>query len=334
MTRKLAAAVLFGLLAMTLQASSACADDEIVQRAQNIVDGWKTWVRKHDISEAAIAISHKGVVIAQFGIGRDADTPAPVASVSKAITGICVAKLAETGAFSFDSALKDIVPELESDVTVTELMLHTSGYTRDITQRPDKYIGRNKEYQEWVGRKEIEKGRDSSKIGEFHYNNSNYAMLGAIIRKVTGNSYEDACKDLVFRPIGVEKVDLNPDWRIHGAFGGWRISALDHLKFLNAYFGNDKVYNRSPVDWPRYSFGNGLNYGMGYMFRKGRAGGYNFWHDGRWHTDIDGKAHRFGAFFVSYDNGWKITTNHSFSAIDGEHGELDRIFAIATHQPL
>ena len=312
----------------------AMDDDEVTKRAEKLIDGWVAWLKKHEVSEAAIAVSYKGKTIAEFGFGREVTDIAPVASVTKAITGVCMTKLVENGSVRLSDSLESIVPELKTDATVSSLLTQAAGFTRDITQRPDKYIGRDKEYQEWVARKEIEKGFDQNSVGKFHYNNSNYAMLGAIIRKVTGKSYEAACRELVFEPIGVSNVDLNPEWRVHGAFGGWRISAKDHLKFLNAYFTEKEVAGKSPFDWPSHSFGNGLNYGMGYMFREGRSGGHNFWHDGRWHADLDGEKHRFGAFFISFDNGWKITTNHNFSAINGEHGELDRIIALATHQPL
>ncbi len=310
-------------------------ETEVTKRARKLVDDWQGWLEKHKVGEAAIAISYKGETVAEFGYGdRTVSDLAPVASVSKSVTGICIAQLVEAGRFSFGDSLNSIVPELNSDVSVSSLLKQTSGFTRDITQKPEKYKGRDKEFQEWVARKEIEKGFDETQSGKFHYNNSNYAMLGAIIRKVTGKTYEAACKELVFEPIGIDKVDLNPDWRIHAAFGGWRISARDHLKFLNAYFGDDEIYGKTPFNWPSHDFGNGLNYGMGYMFRSGRAGGFNFWHDGRWHVDLDGQKYRYGAFFVSFDNGWKITTNHNISAINGEHRELDSLIGKATHLPL
>lgn len=322
------------LMTLVISPKSGYAADEEVLRARKLVNSWEAWLKKHDVTKAAIAVSFNSKTVAEFGLGREFTTPAPVGSISKSITGICIAKMVETGSISFDEALKDYISVLDSTVPVKSLLKHTSGYTRDITQRPDKYIGRDLEYLGWVSEKEISKGRDESQIGKFNYNNSNYAMIGAIISFVSGKTYEETCKELVFEPIGITNVYLNPEWRIMSSWGGWMISAQDHLRFINAYFGKDNILGKNANSFPNHEFGNGVSYGMGYLFRNGRHGGTNFWHDGRWHTDVDGKPERFGAFFVSFDNGWAITTNHNISAINGEHGELDQLIAEATHSPL
>jgi len=310
------------------------AQSETKQRATKLIKNWKKWVRKHSISKAAIAVSFEGKLVAEYGFGRSASDLAPVASLSKSITGICVAKLVQAGKLSFETKLNDVVPDLDSTVSIASLLTHVSGYTHDITQKPAKYKGHDKEYLEWVSRKEIEKGRKPSKIGKFRYNNSNYAMLGAVIRKITGKSYEQACAEIVFAGIGISDVDLNPDWRIMSAWGGWRLSALDYLKFVNTYFDKRHVLGASPFMYPHFKFDNGLRYGMGYNFRTGRKGGNNFWHNGRWHANRCGKKYRFGAYFVSFDNGWSVSANYDISALNNEDGELDRLIAEATHLPL
>ena len=314
--------------------AAAFAESEITLRAERLIDAWKGWLNKHAVGEASIAVSFEGRTVAEEGFNRRVTDPSPVGSISKSVTGICVAKLVGDGKLSFDAALKDYVATLDSSVPVKSLLRQTSGYTHDITQRPEKYIGRDQEYLSWVSKKEIARGRDESQIGKFNYNNSNYAMLGAIIHRISGKTYEQTCKNLVFTPIGISNVFLNPDWRIMSSWGGWMISARDHLKFVNAYFGRDSILGKKAKDFPNHHFGNGVRYGMGYVFRNGRHGGTNFWHDGRWHTDVDGNAERFGAFFVSFDNGWVVTTNHNISAINGEHRELDNLIAEATHSPL
>lgn len=322
------------LVAFTAISTGAIAQDETEQRAAKLIAGWQKWTKKHKIKQTAIAIAFDGKLVAVDGMGRTSVDPAPVASVSKSITGVCVAKLVENGKLSFDDPLSKIIPEMGTDATIASLLSHTSGYTHDITQKPEKYKGVDQEYLEWVSQKEISRGRDKAQIGRFHYNNANYAMLGAAIRKVTGKTYEEACKELVFAPIGISDVSLNSDWRIMSSWGGWTISAQDNLKFVNAYFDRRKVMGKFATSFPNVKFDNGLAYGMGYNFRTGRKGGTNFWHSGRWHANHEGKKYRFGAYFVSFDNGWSVTANYSISAINNEDGELDRIIGEATHQPL
>jgi len=310
------------------------AQGEEVLRTRKIIEGWEKWLVKHEITKAAIAISFNGDKLAEVGRGMDADDPAPIASLSKAVTGICIAKLVEVGKLTFSSSLDDIVPELGSPVTAQSLLSQTSGFTKDVTQNPLKYIGRDKEYLEWVSGKEISTGRDEANIGTYHYNNSNYAMFGAIIRKVTGKSYESACKALVFEPVGIKNAKLNEPWKIMSAWGGWKISAADYLKFLNAYFDRREVLDKSPAVFPNHGFENGVHYGMGYLFRKGEYGGFNFWHQGAWDYQWNFEVHRFGAYFVSFDSGWIITMNHNSSVLNGEMAEIDNLLGEATQLPL
>jgi CubicO group peptidase (beta-lactamase class C family) len=334
MLHRLAVLLLSFVVLVVFSVSASKAQDETEQRAAKLIAGWEQWAKKHDVKQTAIAIAFDCKIVAEGGIGRTSTNPAPVASLSKSVTGICIAKLVENGELSFGEPLSRIIPEMVTDATIASLLTHTSGYTHDITQKPAKYKGVDREYLEWVSEKEIAKGRDKAQIGKFHYNNANYAMLGAAIRKVTGKTYEEACKELVFEPLGISNVSLNPDWRIMSSWGGWKLSAFDNLKFVNAYFDRRKVIGKFATSFPNVKFDNGLAYGMGYNFRTGRKGGTNFWHSGRWHSDRDGKKYRFGAYFVSFDNGWSVTANYSISAINNEDGELDRIIGEATHLPM
>ncbi len=317
------------LLAFSTFPRIAVAQSEYVMRAQNIVNAWEKWLNKHSITKAAIAISHNDKILAKGGHGMDANDPAPVASLSKAITGICVLKLVEAGKLTYQTQLNEVMLELDSDVSIASLLQQTSGYTRDITQKPLEYIGRDQEYLEWVSEQEISAGRDADMIGKFHYNNANYAMLGAVIRKVTGNSYEATCNELVFQPIGITNAELNKPWRIMSAWGGWRLSAVDYVKFLDAYFEKNTMIGTSPEALPHHEIETGISYGLGYLFRQGRNGGFNFWHQGAWDYEWGNETARFGAYFAKLDSGWTIAINHNSSTLSGEVTEFDRIISEA-----
>ena len=307
--------------------------DITTKRATDIVRQWIQWVEKHNISEASIAISYNGQLVAQQGAARTANSPAPVASLTKAVTGICIAKLASEGKLSFDSKLQVLAPQLNSDVSIGSLLTHTSGYRSDITQRPNSFPDLDKEHLQWIAEQEMDAGQIAPEGEGFAYNNANYAMLGNVISTITNQTYEQACNELVFRSIGIEDAALNPDWRIMSSWGGWKTSAVSYLKFIDTYFANNKVLDQNPELYPHHSFTGGANYGMGIFFRNGRNGGINFWHDGKWHTDINGIEYRFASYTAKWDNGWAVSTNHNISAINGEHTELDQVLSEAAHRP-
>jgi len=310
----------------------ASESNTINLRANSILDAWSGWVDQRGATAASIAVSYNSEVIAQRGQGRTAADAAPIASLSKAITGLCVAKIVAAGQLSFDTPLQTVVPELASDITIGALLTHTSGLKTDITQNdPATYPGVDQEYLLWVSQQELS---TASTIfdNSYAYNNANYAMLGAVISRLTGKSYEQACNELVLVPAGISGAELNPDWRIMSSWGGWKLSAIDYQKFANTYFNSFGVLDQPPSNFPKADLGGGAYYGMGFLFREGGSGGYNFWHSGQWHTDYNGVQYRFGSFFARWDSGWSVAVNHNISLTGQERSELDSLLARAAHQ--
>jgi len=301
---------------------------DILQRANTILAAWTGWVGRHNPTESSISIAYLNDEVLGSGLGRQATTSAPIASLTKAITGICIAKLVQEGSISFDSRLGSVVPEVNSDVTIGSLLTHTSGHRTDVTQSPANFPRVDQELLLWVSQQELATPVGSS---SYFYNNANYAMLGAAIAEVTGKTYEQACAERVLEPAGIRNARLNPDWRIMSSWGGWQLAVTDYQSFLSMYFSNTGVLGQSPFDFPHVELGGGAHYGMGYLFRQGQNGGFNFWHDGQWHADYNQIQHRFGAFFARWDSGWAVTTNHNISAINGEHFELDTLLFEAAH---
>lgn len=300
-------------------------------RADKIVSAWSGWVNDYTPTEASIAVSYDGNLVASQGEGRSATTPAPIASLTKAITGVCVAKLVDSGLLEFDSTVQSIVPELATDVTLASLLTHTSGFSSDITQDPSIYPGVNQEYLLWVSQQELSASGAGAINSTYAYNNSNYAMLGAAISAVTDKTYETACNELVLEPAGITNASLNPDWRIMSSWGGWSLSAVDHQKFITSYFDSDGYLNQSPLDFANVSRGGGAYYGLGFAFRERQDGGYNFWHNGSWQTNYDGVQYRFATYFASWNNGWSVTVNHNISTFQYDASELDSLLANAAY---
>lgn len=302
----------------------------IKNKSDNILSAWSNWVEENGARKASIAVSYNGALVAHKGIGRLATTPTLTASLSKAVTGICLAKVLENEDLSFNSTLTAATKTLESDATLRELLTHSSGYALDVTQDVSSYPGFDWEYLYWMSNEEIKSGK--SNRYKFVYNNANYAMVGAAIKHLTGKSYEQACNELVLKPAGIESASLHPEWRIMSSWGGWNLSAVDHQKFIRTYFSNTEVLNNNPTSYPNINIGDGARYGMGYAFRRGQNGGFNYWHSGSWKVQLNGKPKSYGAFFARWDNGWSVTANHNIPNRNGSHSALDRALANAAHQ--
>jgi CubicO group peptidase (beta-lactamase class C family) len=129
----------------------------------------------------------------------------PIASLTKQFTAAAIMILQEKGKLSINDNIIDYlnVPPSMQPVTIKNLMNHSSGI-------PD-YWPNN-----------IDNNKDS--IMDFHFNNdtllfspntnysycnSAYFLLGLIIEKVSGKSYNDFLNENIFTPIGMSHTFVN-----------------------------------------------------------------------------------------------------------------------------
>ncbi len=144
----------------------------------------------------------------EWKIPNDVDTKFRLASVTKQFTAAVILRLAEQGKIKLDGKLTDYLTDYRKDtgdrVTVHQLLNHTSGIP-SYTDRPGFLENDSRDgygVAEFVkkyatGDLEFEPGT------KFHYNNSAYFLLGAIIEKVTEKSYAEAMKEHIFTPLGM-----------------------------------------------------------------------------------------------------------------------------------
>ncbi len=306
-----------------------------------IVSAFEKWMRTHGVKEGAIAIGFKGETVATKGYRRAAEDPAPVASLSKAITAACVTTaMAESGK-SLSAPLSEVLASYLGkaaapkdkrflNITVAQLIAQNSGLKVDITQKQLKRLkSSTKEYMDWQFRQQAKYRLGKTPGEKYNYNNSNYLLLGLIINEQTGLPHEDYCKDKIFAPLGITTARLNPDWKVMSSYGGWMVSAY-YLKFANWTFADNKILGTYPFMTPRSKLGRGIFYGSGVFFRS-TMNGFNFWHAGRWGGYGKKKA-RFGAYFAVYSNGYSVALNYRFFPTRKISAALDNALYRAAHK--
>src|SRR2546430_13796447 len=145
----------------------------------------------------------------EWNIPNASDTKFRLGSVTKQFTATLILQLVEQGKIKLDGKLIDYLPDYRPDtgtrVTIHNLLSHTSGVP-NYTALPDFFenVSRNpfnvndfvKKYAS--GDLQFEPGT------KFPYSNSGYFLLGAIIEKVTGKSYEQVLRDNIFEPVGMK----------------------------------------------------------------------------------------------------------------------------------
>ena len=122
------------------------------------------------------------------------DTVFAIGSVSKAFTAAAVLDLVAAGDLALDDRAGDLVPGLggpAADVTIEQLLLHTSGLT-----------GSHGEDHEPLSEEEavaalgtLEQAAPGG--SEFLYSNAGYTLLALVVQEATGTPYRDHLRDAV-----------------------------------------------------------------------------------------------------------------------------------------
>jgi CubicO group peptidase (beta-lactamase class C family) len=308
-------------------------------QATRMIRAFKTWAKKWNVPNTSIAIMRGTTLIGSYGKGTHTPTtPVGVASESKAITAICIAKLVEDKKFSFNSRLNALLsdyfvahPPKDSRVkgiTVGDLLTHSSGITYDPSQGSDG--GKIEELP--LGKVDLARQATitfKQELGttpgsNYFYNNMNYALLGLIIETVTGTSYEHYCYQNVLKPAGVTPTKLIPQWRELSSWAGWKISAVNYARFLAYFLPSQRLLNIPVSTWPKYSFGDGSFYTLGAFMRVNPNGpGHNFWHDGSW--SWDDPAASFGGYYTVIGQNVRYMANYEPTISDTAVNDLDSV---------
>ena len=73
---------LFFILLLVIPTSGFAFDANGI--GESVVEGWSSWMRKHNVPAGALVVAYEGEVVATGEINRSVDDPAKVASLSKA----------------------------------------------------------------------------------------------------------------------------------------------------------------------------------------------------------------------------------------------------------
>ena len=165
-----------------------------------------------------------GVLSLRSGVPVTTDALFQIGSISKVWTATVVMQLADEGRLDIDAPVVDVLPELQlSDpevtraVTVRHLLTHTSGIDGDVftdTGRGDDCLER---YVALL----VNEAQNHPLGATWSYCNSGYSLLGRIIEKLTGKTWDAAMRERLFMPLGLQHtVTLPEDALLHSVAVG------------------------------------------------------------------------------------------------------------------
>jgi CubicO group peptidase (beta-lactamase class C family) len=135
-----------------------------------------------------------------------------LASVTKTFTGTAIMQLVEQGKLHLTDDVKKFYPNFPYEgINIKLLLTHRSGmmnyvYFSDGIWKDKKKPMSNNDVMNLIA--EYKPNRYAKPDTRFHYNNSNYMVLAAIIEKVTGKPYADYMMENIFKPSGMKHTHV------------------------------------------------------------------------------------------------------------------------------
>lgn len=219
------------------------------------------FMAKHKIPGGSLAVVKDGRLVYVRGFGyadREKKTPVEptslfrIASISKPITAVAVMQLVEQGKLKTSDRIVDVLeiePHLEpggkldprwKQITVEHCLTHTGGWDREKSYDPmfqAVRMAKSMKIDLPVRPEHIicyMRGQplDFDPGGRYVYSNFGYSLLGRVIEKVSGQSYEKYVQQKVFAPLGIRTPRIGGSLESQRAKGEVRYYDLHNAKGL------------------------------------------------------------------------------------------------------
>lgn len=227
-TRSLA--LITTVLALTLLTPTALSAQDIdVARMDQIVQSYVTAKQ----FMGAVLVARSGQILLDKGYGYadlewqipdSPETKFRLGSMTKQFTAAAILMLEERGKLSTDDLVKKYMPDAPAawdKITIYNLLTHTSGIP-NFTSFPDY---RTSEGSPTTPAQLVARFRDKPldfQPGEkWSYSNSGYVLLGYLIEKISGQTYQNFIQENFFKPLGMNDsgYDSNSAIIMHRASG-------------------------------------------------------------------------------------------------------------------
>ncbi|GAA1574075.1 serine hydrolase [Kribbella sancticallisti] len=155
-----------------------------------------------------------GVLNKETGVATTTDSLFQIGSMSKVWTATLALQLVDEGLLDLDAPISQVLPELQlkdpdvaKQVTMRQLLTHTSGIDGDVftdTGRGDDCL---EKYVDLLA----EVGQNHPLGATWSYCNSGFSLAGRVIEKLTGKTWDQALRERMIGPLGLEHTVTLPE---------------------------------------------------------------------------------------------------------------------------
>ncbi len=211
--------------------ATACAQDTAPNPAidASIDRAASAWVESGKAVGVVVEVAQAGHVLFARGYGKASlASPEPITphtqfrigSLTKQFTAAAILQLVGQSKIALDERLSRFFPDFPraNEVTIRQMLTHSSGihsYT-EFEFSPENFAPFTQDHttRDWVDHIAQQKPLYDFPPGSaWHYDNSGYFLLGAIVEQVSGQSLSGYFHDHLFQPLGMTDtaIDGNSD---------------------------------------------------------------------------------------------------------------------------
>ena len=192
--------------------SQSGSRSELLARIDESVD---TAMERDHIVGTSIGVRKSGEVIVAKGYGyadlendvrATEHTVYRIGSITKQFTAASIMKLVEAGELSLDDELTKFLPDYPAaghKITIDRLLNHTSGIKGYTEMEAFSEVMRDDLSQAELIALFSAEPFEFAPGEKYQYNNSAYYLLGVLIEKVTGQTYEGYLHENIWEPLGM-----------------------------------------------------------------------------------------------------------------------------------
>ena len=238
--------IAFVLVAL-LGVAGACQAQDIARMDQVV----QSYVSSGTFA-GSVLVARGGDVIVSKGYGlanvewNIPSTPSArfkVASITKQLTAAAILLLEERGRLKIDDLVKTYLPEAPpawDRITLFHLLTHTAGFPglqSPPTNRQPPVESTDGTVAGFVTAL-MQRPLESPPGERFNYTNSGYLILGHLIQKLTGQSYETFIRENIFTPLGMKDSGLDGPAVIARRAGSYTVTRNG---LVNASYASDRI---------------------------------------------------------------------------------------------
>ncbi|HEX9919125.1 MAG TPA: serine hydrolase domain-containing protein, partial [Pyrinomonadaceae bacterium] len=174
-----------------------------------------------DVFSGAVLLAKDGKILFEkaygeaskdFQVANRVDTKFNLGSMNKMFTAVAIAQLVERGKLSFEDPLAKFLPEFPNKeaaqkIRIKHLLTHTSGLGSYFNRKfMESSRARFRTVSEMMTLAEGETPAFEPGT-KWAYSNTGMLVLGAVIEKVTGQTYFDYVRENIYQPAGMTNTD-------------------------------------------------------------------------------------------------------------------------------